>query len=47
MAKQGAQKGTYLKEDELRQVEESALAKGLTVSAWIKQAILEKLAKGS
>ena len=45
MADQGAQKGTYLNSKELEAVEESALKAGLTVSAWIKQAILEKLIK--
>jgi hypothetical protein len=46
MSKQGAQKGTYLNEKVLHEVEEAALRKGITVSAWIKQAILEKLLRG-
>lgn len=43
MANQGAVKGTYLNRKILEAVEEAALSKKLTVSAWIKQAILEKL----
>lgn len=45
MADQGAQKGTYLNRKELDAVEEAALKAGITVSAWIKQAILDKLSK--
>ena len=45
MANQGAVKGTYLNKKTVEAVEEAALRKGLSVSAWIKQAILEKLVK--
>lgn len=42
---QGARIGTYVDSKILEKVEEAAASKGLTVSAWIKQAILEKLLK--
>ena len=45
MANQGAVKGTYLNAKELEAVKEAAESKKMTVSAWIKSAILDKLAR--
>lgn len=45
MAKQGAVKGTYVNAKELEQIEELAARAGITVSAWIKQAIIEKIVR--